>query len=91
MFLNSCFVGLGDAVLFGICEDDVHVFVEGEEGANHHPAILDGDPYSEVDPLQEFAALGCHQFIIDKLKTSIIKSDISFFFPRIHLIILLMK
>lgn len=60
LFLHSSFVGLGDSVLFRICEDDVHVLIEGEEGADHHASILNSNPHSEVDPLQEFAALGGH-------------------------------
>ena len=61
LLLYSGFVGFGDAVLFGVGEDDVHVFVEGEEGAHHHPAVLDGNSHSEIDPLEEFAPLCGHQ------------------------------
>lgn len=62
LFLDSGFVGLGDSVLFGIGEYDVHVLVEGEEGADHHSTVLDGEPDSEVDPLQEFAPLCGHLY-----------------------------
>lgn len=64
LFLHSGFVGLGDSVLFGIGEYDVHVLVEGEEGADHHAAVLDGEPDSEVDPLQKLAPLGGHLYQI---------------------------
>lgn len=60
LFLHSSLVSLGDSVLLGISEHDVHVFVEGKEGTDHHASILDGDPDSEVYPLQEFASLGRH-------------------------------
>ena len=46
------------------------MFVEGKEGANHHSSILNGDPHSEVYPLEELASLGSHEFIIDKVKIS---------------------
>ena len=51
LFLNSGFASLSDSVFLSIGEYDIHVFIEGEEGAHHHAAILDGDPYSEVNPL----------------------------------------
>jgi hypothetical protein len=51
LFLNTGFACLSDSVFLSIGEDNVHVFIEGEEGAYHHTAILDGDPYSEVNPL----------------------------------------
>ena len=62
--MDSGLVGLGDPVLLGVGQDYVHVLVEGEEGADHHPPVLDGDPNPEVDPLQELASLSRH-FIID--------------------------
>ena len=49
--MDSSFVGFGDSEFFSICEYNVHVFVEGKEGADHHTSILNGDPDSEVDPL----------------------------------------
>ena len=64
MLVLSCFVCLGDAILFGVCQDDVHVLVEGEESTNHHSGILESDSDPEVDPLQELAPLCCH-FIIE--------------------------
>jgi hypothetical protein len=60
LFLNSSFVGFGDSVFLGICQHDIHVFIEGKEGAYHHSAILDGDPDSEVYPLEEFTSLCGH-------------------------------
>lgn len=60
LLLHSGLVSLGDSVLLGIGEHDVHVFVEGKEGADHHASILDGDPDPEVNPLQEFAPLRGH-------------------------------
>ena len=60
LLVDSGLVGLGDPVLLGVGEDDVHVLVKGEEGADHHPPVLDGDPHPEVDPLQELASLSRH-------------------------------
>lgn len=60
LLLHSSLVSLGDSVLLGISEHDVHVLVEGKEGTDHHASILDGDPDSEVNPLQEFASLCRH-------------------------------
>ena len=51
LLMHSCLIGLRDPVLLCISEDNVHVFVEGKEGANHHAAILNGDTDSEVNPL----------------------------------------
>lgn len=64
LFVLSGFVCLGDAILFGVGQDDVHVLVEGQEGADHHAGVLECDSHSEVDPLQELAPLRCH-FIIE--------------------------
>ena len=43
------------------------MFIEGEEGPNHHSSILDGQSNSEIDPLKELALLCGHNiyFIID--------------------------
>lgn len=60
LLLHSSLVSLGDSVLLSIGEYDVHVFVKGKEGADHHTSILDGDPDPEVYPLQEFASLCGH-------------------------------
>jgi hypothetical protein len=65
--LNSSLVGFGDSVLFGISEDYVHVLVEGQECADHHASILNGDSHSEINPLKKFTSLRGHlyKFIID--------------------------
>jgi hypothetical protein len=54
----SLFLGPNDSVLFGLGEDDVEVFVEGDEGADEHAAVADGDADSVVDPLPKFRLLG---------------------------------
>ena len=59
LFKDAGFFCFSDSVFVGIGENDVHVFIEGEESADHHSSILDGDSDSEIDPLEELASLGC--------------------------------
>ena len=43
--------------LVAVTEDEVHVFVEGLEGADEDAAVLQDAPHPEVDVLQHLAAL----------------------------------
>lgn len=43
--------------LVTVTQDQVHVFVEGLEGADEDAAVLQDAPHPEVDMLQHFAAL----------------------------------
>jgi len=43
--------------LVAVAQDEVHVFVEGLEGADEDAAVLQDAPHPEVDVLQHLAAL----------------------------------
>lgn len=43
--------------LVAVTQDQVHVFVEGLEGANEDAAVLQDAPHPEVDVLQHLTAL----------------------------------
>lgn len=48
---RSAFRGfaLDTAKFFGVCEDEIHVFVKGEHLASHLSAIIQSNPHTIVD------------------------------------------